>query len=140
MKFKNENKAKQLVAEIASSDYLEIVAGKGLFFNDGIVYDNDFTYITNDVDYPLIEQKLKAIVELVNGDRCDHCFIHGLLRPDSKRYQARRGLLDLVSTWLHDSRAWCVRLFGGGVPFDDTRILQSAVVPRCRFGHHGRAP
>ena len=68
MKFKNENKAKQLVAEIASSDYLEIVPGKGLFFNGGIVYDNDFTYITNDVDYPLIEQKLKAIVELVNED------------------------------------------------------------------------
>ena len=47
---------------------MEIVSGKGLFFNDGIVYDNDFTHITNDVDYPLIEQKLKAIVELVNGD------------------------------------------------------------------------
>ena len=68
MKFKDENKAKHLVAEIASSDYLEVVSGKGLFFNDGIVYDNDFTHITNDVDYPLIEQKLKAIVELVNGD------------------------------------------------------------------------
>ena len=68
MKFKNENKAKQLVAEIVSSDYMEIVSGKGLFFNDGIVYDNDFTHITNDVDYPLIEQKLKAIVELVNED------------------------------------------------------------------------
>lgn len=68
MKFKDENKAKQLVAEIASSDYLEVVSGKGLFFNDGIVYDNDFTHITNDVDYPLIEQKLKAIVELVNED------------------------------------------------------------------------
>ncbi len=68
MKFKDEVKAKQLVVEIASSEYLEIVSGKGLFFNDGIVYDNDFTHITNDVDYPLIEQKLKAIVELVNGD------------------------------------------------------------------------
>ena len=68
MKFKNENKAKQLVAEIVSSDYMEIVSGKGLFFNDGIVYDNDFTHITNDVDYPLIKQKLKAIVELVNED------------------------------------------------------------------------
>ena len=68
MEFKDENKAKQFAAEIVSSEYVDIVEGKGLFFNDGIVYDNDFTHITNDVDYPLIEQKLKAIVELVNED------------------------------------------------------------------------
>lgn len=68
MKFKDENKAKKLVAEIVSSEYVDVVEGKGLFFNDGIIYDNDFTHITNDVDYPLIAQKLKAIVDLVNED------------------------------------------------------------------------
>lgn len=68
MKFKDENKAKQLVVEIVSSEYVDIVEGQGLFFNDGIIYDNRFSHITGDVEYPLIEQKIKSIVELVNGD------------------------------------------------------------------------
>lgn len=66
MKFKDENKTKQLVVEIMSSEYVDIVSGKGLFFNDGIIYDKNFSHITNDSEYPLIEEKIKSIVNLVN--------------------------------------------------------------------------
>lgn len=68
MKFKDENKTKQLVVEIMSSEYVEVVSGKGLFFNENIIYDQDFSHITNDSEYPLIEEKIKSIVNLVNGD------------------------------------------------------------------------
>lgn len=68
MKFKDENKAKQLVAEIVSSDYVDVVSGKGLFFNDSIIYDINFSHITNDTEYPLIEEKVKSIVNLINDD------------------------------------------------------------------------
>lgn len=68
MKFKDENKAKQLVTEIVSSEYVSIVSGEGLFFNDNILYDNRFTHITNDEEYSLIEQKVKSIVKLINED------------------------------------------------------------------------
>ena len=68
MKFKDETKTKQLVAEIMSSEYVTIVSGKGLSFNGGIIYDENFSHITNDVEYPLIEQKIKSIVNLVNED------------------------------------------------------------------------
>ena len=66
MKFKDEVKAKQLVAEIVSSEYVDIVSGEGLFFNENIIYDNRFSHITNDDDYSLIEQKVKSIVKLIN--------------------------------------------------------------------------
>lgn len=68
MNFKDENKAKQLVSEIVSSEYVDIVSGKGLFFNEGIIYDKNFSHITNDVEYPLIEEKIKSIVNLINED------------------------------------------------------------------------
>jgi hypothetical protein len=68
MKFKDENKTKQLVVEIMSSEYIDIVSGKGLFFNDNIVYDKNFSHITNDSEYPLIEEKVKSIVKLINED------------------------------------------------------------------------
>lgn len=66
MNFKDENKAKKLVSEIVSSEYIDIVSGKGLFFNEGIIYDKNFSYITNDVEYHLIEEKIKSIVNLIN--------------------------------------------------------------------------
>jgi len=66
MKFKDEVKAKQLVVEIVSSEYVDIVSGEGLFFNENIVYDNRFSHITNDGEYSLIEQKVKSIVKLIN--------------------------------------------------------------------------
>lgn len=68
MKFKDENRAKQLVVEIVSSEFVDVIPGEGLFFNDGIVYDGRYSHITADTDYPLIEQKLKSIVKLVNGN------------------------------------------------------------------------
>jgi len=68
MNFKDENKAKKLVSEIVSSEYVDIVSGKGLFFNEGIIYDKNFSYITNDVDYPLIEEKIRSIINLINED------------------------------------------------------------------------
>ena len=68
MNFKDENKAKQLVSEIVSSEYVDIVSGKGLFFNEGIIYDKNFSYITNDVEYPLIEEKIRSIINLINED------------------------------------------------------------------------
>ena len=68
MNFKDENKAKQLVSEIVSSEYVDIVSGKGLSFNEGIIYDKNFSHITNDVKYPLIEEKIKSIVNLINED------------------------------------------------------------------------
>ena len=68
MNFKDENKAKQLVSEIVSSEYVDIVSGKGLSFNEGIIYDKNFSHITNDVEYSLIEEKIKSIVNLINED------------------------------------------------------------------------
>jgi hypothetical protein len=68
MKFKDEIRAKQLVVEIVSSEYVDIVSGKGLTFNEGIIYDKNFSHITNDNEYPLIEEKVKSIVNLINED------------------------------------------------------------------------
>lgn len=68
MVFKNEEKAKQLIVEIVSSEYVDIIPGKGLDFNDDIVYDKNFSHITNDDEYSLIEEKLKSIVKLINDD------------------------------------------------------------------------
>ena len=68
MKFKDEIKAKQLVIEIVSSEYVGVVSGKGLFFNEAIIYDKNFSHITNDPDYTLIEEKVKSIVNLINED------------------------------------------------------------------------
>jgi len=66
MVFKNEEKAKQLIVEIVSSEYVDIIPGKGLHFNDDIVYDKNFLHITNDDEYSLIEEKIKLIVNLIN--------------------------------------------------------------------------
>lgn len=68
MKFKDEIRAKQLVVEIVSSEYVDIVSGKGLTFNEGIIYDKNFSHITNDPEYTLIEEKVKSIVNLINDD------------------------------------------------------------------------
>lgn len=68
MVFKNEEKAKQLIVEIVSSEYVDIIPGKGLYFNNDIVYDKNFSHITNDDEYSLIEEKLKSIVKLINDD------------------------------------------------------------------------
>jgi len=68
MKFKDENKTKQLVAEIMSSEYVDIISGKGLVFNENIIYDKNFSHITNDSEYSLIEEKIKSIVNLINED------------------------------------------------------------------------
>ena len=68
MKFKDEIRAKQLVVEIISSKYVDIVSGKGLTFNEGIIYDKNFSHITNDPEYTLIEEKVKSIVNLINDD------------------------------------------------------------------------
>jgi hypothetical protein len=68
MVFKNEEKSKQLIVEIVSSEYVDIIPGKGLYFNDDIVYDKNFSHITNDDEYSLIEEKLKSIVKLINDD------------------------------------------------------------------------
>lgn len=59
---------KQLVVEIMSSEYVDIVSGKGLVFNENIIYDKDFSHITNNIEYPLIEEKIKSIVSLINGN------------------------------------------------------------------------
>lgn len=66
MRFKDENKGKRLVVEIMSSDYVDIVSGKGLFFNDGIIYDKNFLHITEDEEYSLVEEKVKSIINLIN--------------------------------------------------------------------------
>lgn len=68
MKFKDENNTKQLVAEIMSSNYVEVVTGKGLIFNESIIYDQDFYHITSNDEYPLIEEKIKSIVNLINSN------------------------------------------------------------------------
>lgn len=68
MKFKDEQTAKQFVSEIMSSEYIDVVSGKGLFFNENVIYDTRFSHITNCDDYPLINQKIKSIVSLVNED------------------------------------------------------------------------
>lgn len=68
MKFKDENKTKQLVVEIMSSEYVDVVSGKGLFFNKGIIYDKNFSHITNNCEYPLIEKKIKSLVKLINNN------------------------------------------------------------------------
>lgn len=68
MKFKDENKTKQLAVEIMSSEYIDVVSGKGLIFNENIIYDKNFSHITNDSEYPLIEEKIKSIVNLINDN------------------------------------------------------------------------
>lgn len=64
----NENRMKELMVEIISSEYVDIVSGKGLYFNDSIIYDNRYSHITENEHYPLVEQKLKSIVNLINED------------------------------------------------------------------------
>jgi hypothetical protein len=66
MRFKDENKVKQMVVEIMSSDYVDIISGKGLIFNNNIIYDINFSHITNDEEYPVIEQKINSLVNLIN--------------------------------------------------------------------------
>lgn len=49
-----------------SSDYVDIISGKGLIFNNNIIYDINFSHITNDEEYPVIEQKINSLVNLIN--------------------------------------------------------------------------
>lgn len=68
MEFKDETKAKEMATKIMSSEYIELVNGIGLFFNDGIEYDKDYNYITKDEEYQLLKEKLKKIIKLVNDN------------------------------------------------------------------------
>lgn len=64
----NENKMKELMVEIISSEYVDIVSGKGLYFNESITYDKRYLHITENEHYQLVKQKLKSIVNLINED------------------------------------------------------------------------
>lgn len=68
MEFKDETKAKEMVAKIMSSEYIELVNGIGLFFNDEIEYDKDYNYITKNEEYQLLKEKVKNIIKLVNDN------------------------------------------------------------------------
>lgn len=57
---------KQLVTEILSSEYVDIVSGKGLNFDDTIVYDKRYSHITESEEYPMVLQKVNGIINLVN--------------------------------------------------------------------------
>jgi hypothetical protein len=61
-----ETKMKNLLTEVISSEYVDIVSGKGLHFDDSIIYDKNYSHITNDDDYVVVEEKLKSIVKLIN--------------------------------------------------------------------------
>ena len=61
-----ETKMKNLLTEVISSGYVDIVSGKGLYFDDSIIYDKNYSHITNDDDYVVVEEKLKSIVKLIN--------------------------------------------------------------------------
>jgi hypothetical protein len=61
-----ETKMKNLLTEVISSEYVDIVSGKGLYFDDSIIYDKNYSHITNDDDYVVVEEKLKSIVKLIN--------------------------------------------------------------------------
>jgi hypothetical protein len=66
--FKDETKAKEMVANVMSSDYVDLVNGIGLFFSDDIEYDEDYNHITKDNEYPLIKEKVNNIIKLVNNN------------------------------------------------------------------------
>jgi len=61
-----ETKMKNLLTEVISSEYVDIVSGKGLYFDDSIIYDKNYSHITNDDDYVVVEEKLKSIIKLIN--------------------------------------------------------------------------
>jgi hypothetical protein len=66
MSIDKETKMKNLLTEVISSEYVDIVSGKGLHFDDSIIYDKNYSHITNDDDYVVVEEKLKSIVKLIN--------------------------------------------------------------------------
>jgi hypothetical protein len=66
MSIDKETKMKNLLTEVISSGYVDIVSGKGLHFDDSIIYDKNYSHITNDDDYVVVEEKLKSIVKLIN--------------------------------------------------------------------------
>jgi len=66
MSINKETKMKNLLTEVISSGYVDIVSGKGLHFDDSIIYDKNYSHITNDDDYVVVEEKLKSIVKLIN--------------------------------------------------------------------------
>ena len=66
MSIDKETKMKNLLTEVISSEYVDIVSGKGLYFDDSIIYDKNYSHITNDDDYVVVEEKLKSIVKLIN--------------------------------------------------------------------------
>lgn len=68
MEFKDETKAKEMVAKIMSSGYIELANGVGLFFSDDIEHDEDYNRITKDDEYPLIKEKVEKIIKLVNDN------------------------------------------------------------------------
>lgn len=68
MIFKDEEMAKRMVAEIMSSEWIDIVPGKGLIFNTNIVWDRRFLHITQHPEYLAIEQKVSSIISLINRD------------------------------------------------------------------------
>ena len=66
MSIDKETKMKNLLTEVISSEYVDIVSGKGLHFDDSIIYDKNYSHITNDDDYMVVEEKLKSIIKLIN--------------------------------------------------------------------------
>ena len=66
MSIDKETKMKNLLTEVISSEYVDIVSGKGLHFDDSIIYDKNYSHIINDDDYVVVEEKLKSIVKLIN--------------------------------------------------------------------------
>jgi len=69
MIIQKEDMIKQQLVEVMSSEYAYTLPGVGLFFDDiSIVYDQRYAHIVDSEDYPIIEQKVKGIFELVNQD------------------------------------------------------------------------
>ena len=63
----------------------------------------------------------------------------------AERYQARAGLFDDQSAWLHVPGARRGRIYRGHLPFDDACVFQSAALPwigqrdSCAFRRAGHA-
>jgi hypothetical protein len=69
MFIKDENRAKELLIEAIESDYVDLIPGVGINYDDvSIEYDVRYTHLTENEDYPLIKRKIKRIFKLINND------------------------------------------------------------------------
>lgn len=69
MFIKDENRAKELLVEAIQSDYVDLVPGIGIEYDEvAIEYDPEYKYLTEDEDYPLVKRKIKRIFKLLNND------------------------------------------------------------------------